>query len=124
MQTPATTDPATFLRVMIHTQLRLGMITPGFAEQALTSVNLLVGQALLGQQLGALGQAATAPTSVVAPTLKTRPLGSAPWQQHDHFSNEGKPMALESAADRRARIECEQMYGPRKPLRGERREVA
>jgi hypothetical protein len=100
------TDPATNLRLMIHALLLQKLITPALAEQALLDVKSLADQAALGQQLGALGVAATSPDLVVAPTLKVRPIVESKWGKHEHLSREGRPIARESAADRKARLQA------------------
>lgn len=101
------TNPADFLRLMLHTQLTAGMITPAFAEQALMAVNELAQAATIGQQVVALGTAAASPAPVVAPTLKVRPLGKSRWARHQHYLTEGRSLPRESAADRNARQQAE-----------------
>lgn len=116
-----TQDPATMLRLMTQALLAKGLITPILAEQAMLNVAALEQQAKLGQQLGALGIAATAPTSVVAPTIPCVPTVSTNWGRYQQYCADGKPIdrEKESAADRRAREQAESIgytYG-RRPVR-------
>lgn len=115
---PQANDPATTLRLFIHAQLTLGLITPALAEQMLLRIKALADAALAGQQLGALGMAATSPESVVSPTLPCTPTSTTNWGRHQQYLADGKPIAKvkESAADRRAREQAESIGYPRKAV--------
>jgi hypothetical protein len=90
---------ATWLRGVVRCHLANGWVTIAIAEQAFA----MIDRAVAWQQLEALAEAMTAPSSTVAPTLHARPLASSAWAVHQHLSTEGNPPARELAADRRAR---------------------
>lgn len=103
-QPPSSADT---LRAYINTQLAIGTLPPRLAETLHNAVADLEARARLGQQLGALGQAATAPKAVQAPALPYEPVGRTKWARHQEFSENGKPPPRESAADLKARLQAE-----------------
>lgn len=89
-------EHADCLRLMINVQLQRGLISPQLAEQALIHVNALAAAAQLGQQLGALGLAATAQSAAVAETLQFSPIvPTSNWGRHQQWSLDGKPIERE-----------------------------
>ena len=97
-------DPVIWLRLFILVQLHLGLIDARMAEVALMQVE----QLRVAVQMAKLGQAMLAKPTQTHATLKAVPLPAAvgsKFMLHDHYAREGKPLGVESAADRRYRRE-------------------